>query len=67
MDPDSPGLLLAAAHAENGEFDLAVKYQQQAVGDKKYVERENGCPLQRLEGYKKRQPYRTEEYFLPTD
>ena len=49
---------LAAAYAEVGDFDNAVKYQKQASEDPEYQERYLEGGRMRLELYKERKPYR---------
>jgi tetratricopeptide (TPR) repeat protein len=49
---------LAAAHAETGNFDEAVRWQEQALADPQY--RDNQDFKRRLELYRNRKPYREE-------
>jgi tetratricopeptide (TPR) repeat protein len=49
---------LAAAYAEAGKFDEAVKTQQQALADPAYLAREGDDARERLRLYQAKQPYR---------
>jgi tetratricopeptide (TPR) repeat protein len=51
---------LAAAYAEAGRFDDAVKTQELALKDKSFVNRYGDDARKRLQLYKDRKPYRTE-------
>jgi tetratricopeptide (TPR) repeat protein len=51
---------LAAAHAEAGQFDEAVKYQLQALADAGYQQRHGPWARKVLEMYKNKKPYREE-------
>jgi len=59
-DGDVPYFLatLAAAYAETGKFDLAVKWQKRALENPKYEKEEGGKARQRLKFYQVRKPYR---------
>ncbi len=48
---------LAAAHAELGEFDDAVKFQSKALDDTFYVKEEGEGPRQRLAMYREKKPF----------
>ena len=50
---------LAAAHAEAGDFDAAVKEQQKALDDKGLGKEERKAAEERLELYKAKKPFRT--------
>ncbi len=47
---------LAAAYAEAGSFEEAVRWQEQALADAAYPNRDDG--QRRLDLYRKKQPYR---------
>jgi tetratricopeptide (TPR) repeat protein len=49
---------LAAAYAEAGDFEKAVKYQTDVVNDEALVRREGDELKERLELYKQKKPYR---------
>jgi tetratricopeptide (TPR) repeat protein len=49
---------LAAAYAETGDFDKAVKYQELALEDAGYQQRHGAWASKVLEGYKNKKPYR---------
>jgi tetratricopeptide (TPR) repeat protein len=51
---------LAAAFAETGRFDLAVKWQQRALESPQYERDEGPSARRRLERFEKREPYREE-------
>ena len=51
---------LAAAYAEAGKFDEAVKAQEKALEDKSYVRRYGEGGLKRLQLYKDKKPFRME-------
>jgi tetratricopeptide (TPR) repeat protein len=51
---------LAAAFAENGRFDLAVKWQRRALESPEYERDEGRSARERLERFEKREPYREE-------
>jgi tetratricopeptide (TPR) repeat protein len=51
---------LAAAFAEAGRFDLAVKWQRRALESPEYEREEGPAARQRLQLFEKRQPYRAE-------
>jgi tetratricopeptide (TPR) repeat protein len=51
---------LAAAHAEAGQFDEAVKWQKKALEDKAYSDRYGKAGAERLRGYEEKKPYRQE-------
>jgi tetratricopeptide (TPR) repeat protein len=56
---DAPSLdTLAAAYAENGQFDEAVKYQGQALEDPAFSKEWGEPARRRLELYKNKKPYR---------
>jgi tetratricopeptide (TPR) repeat protein len=50
--------IAAAVHAELGNFDRALRFQQEAVEDAHYVRLYGDVVRQRLELYRKQQPYR---------
>lgn len=52
---------LAAAHAEAGDFDLAVTEQKKALEDKAIVAAERKKMEERLELYRAKKPYRDDE------
>ncbi len=56
---------LAAAYAEVGEFDKAVKYQTQVLDDADLVQREGAELKDRLELYKQKKPYRLPDETKP--
>jgi hypothetical protein len=47
---------LAAAYAEAGQFDQAVRYQLKALQDPNFASRDDS--LQRLQLYRQKKPYR---------
>jgi tetratricopeptide (TPR) repeat protein len=49
---------LAAAYAEAGRFDDAVRVQQEALADREFRRRSGNAASERLEGYKQRKAYR---------
>jgi hypothetical protein len=49
---------LGAAHAELGQFDLAIKYQTQALQDPSFDKMYGPAGRQRLELYKQKKPFR---------
>ncbi|QEL14354.1 tetratricopeptide repeat protein [Limnoglobus roseus] len=49
---------LAAAYAEQGDFEKAMKWQREAMQDKELMKREDGEITARLELYKQKKPYR---------
>ena len=49
---------LAGAYAETGDFDKAVKYQKQALEDKKCDEDTLKRRSERLKLYEQKKPYR---------
>jgi tetratricopeptide (TPR) repeat protein len=49
---------LAAAYAETGDFEKAVKYQELALEDAGYQQRHGAWARKVLEGYKNKKPYR---------
>jgi tetratricopeptide (TPR) repeat protein len=51
---------LAAAFAEVGRFDLAVRWQRQALESPAYAQDEGARARQRLQSFEDRQPYRDE-------
>jgi tetratricopeptide (TPR) repeat protein len=51
---------LAAAYAENGKFEDAVKAQEKALTDKSYVIKYGEEGQKRLQLYKAKKPFRTE-------
>src|SRR5262249_47679628 len=51
---------LAAAHAEAGQFDEAVRFATQALNDPTFPRAEAADARKRLELYQKKQPYRDE-------
>ena len=51
---------MAAAHAELGNFDKAVEFQQRAIDDTDYVKEEGDAPRQRLKLYREKKPFRDE-------
>ncbi len=51
---------LAAAHAELGQFDDAVKWQKKALEDKEYAEDEDKKGKKKLETYEQKKPWREE-------
>ena len=48
---------LAAAYAEAGQFDEAVRSQERALEDARYAAVEGGGARQRLELYRSKKPY----------
>jgi hypothetical protein len=50
--------VLAAAYAEAGDIDAAVKWQKQALADKEFVKANGEAARKRLELYEARKPYR---------
>jgi tetratricopeptide (TPR) repeat protein len=51
---------LAAAYAEAGQFDEAVRWQEKALADKEYEQRYGEAARKRLELYRDKKPYRDE-------
>jgi hypothetical protein len=51
---------LAAAHAEAGDFDEAVKYEKQAVNDSSIAPKEREQRDKRLVLFQQRKPFRDE-------
>lgn len=51
---------LAAAYAETGDFEKAVKYQELALEDAGYQQRHGAWARKLLDGYKNKKPYREE-------
>jgi tetratricopeptide (TPR) repeat protein len=51
---------LAAACAEAGQFDDAVKWQQKALEDKEYAKEYGAAAKKKLQMYKEKKPYRDE-------
>ena len=49
---------LAAAYAENGQFDEAAKYQVRALEDTAFAKEYGEPARKRLELYKNKKPYR---------
>jgi tetratricopeptide (TPR) repeat protein len=49
---------LAAAHAEAGNFAEAVRWQQKALADRRFAKEHGAEARQRLELYRRNQPYR---------
>jgi tetratricopeptide (TPR) repeat protein len=58
---DNPGYLdtLAAAYAENGEFDQAVKYATRAVEKSLASDRDRPQLIQHLEFFRRKEPWRS--------
>ena len=52
--------ILAAAYAENGQFDEAVKWQEKALENPTYKEKNGNKVSQWLQGYREKKPYRDE-------
>jgi tetratricopeptide (TPR) repeat protein len=50
---------LAAAYAETGDFEQAVRYQKKVLADPDYARRAGALPQKRLDLYLKKMPYRT--------
>jgi hypothetical protein len=59
VDP-RPLTALAAAYAEAGDFEQAVKYQQQALDCPEYAQAVGNKARERLELYQAHKPYRDE-------
>jgi hypothetical protein len=51
---------LAAAFAETGRFDLAVKWQTRALQSPQYEREQGPSARQRLELFRNRKPFREE-------
>lgn len=51
---------LAAAHAELGNFDKAIEYQQFALDDAELMREEGDAPRKRLKLYRDKKPFRDE-------
>ena len=51
---------LAAAYAESGDFDNAVKVQQQAIDDVDFMKEEGDDARKRLKLYRDKTPFRDE-------
>jgi hypothetical protein len=50
--------VLAAAHADVGEFDKAVEYQKKAMENPGYASQSGKAAQERLSLYQDREPYR---------
>jgi tetratricopeptide (TPR) repeat protein len=58
---------LAAAYAEAGDFDQAVRYQKQCLADAAFVRLYGDVGQRRLSQYEKRQPWREHPEEAPAD
>jgi Flp pilus assembly protein TadD len=58
---------LAAAYAETGEFDKAVKYHEQALADPSFKKAHGKRVQERLDLYKRKKSYRDPTTTLPKD
>lgn len=51
---------VAAAHAELGNFEKAIQFQQQALDDSEYLKEAGDAPRKRLKLYRDHKPFRDE-------
>jgi hypothetical protein len=49
---------LAAAHAETGDFEQAVRWESKALEDKDFAAHSSVAARKRLELYKQKKPFR---------
>jgi tetratricopeptide (TPR) repeat protein len=56
---------LAAAHAEAGDFDTAIRWQEMAMGFPNFMKSDGDAARARLESYRQKKPYREMPAPLP--